>query len=364
MDKFLHIVSFNVPLPANYGGVIDVFYKIKSLHQEGVKIILHCFLYNRERNPELEKYCEKVIYYQRKSGLYYLFSWKPYIVLTRINFSLINKLSSDNYPVLFEGLHCCTYINNPIIKYKKKLVRIHNVEHQYYQHLAKNETNFLKKCYYKLEAVKLKFFEKQLRNANELLVLSKYDEDYYSARFENVNLIPPFHQYQKLNIEQNVEDYILFNADFTINFNYQFAKKLFELAKSTNQKLILAGKVSFENDDNLNIVRNPSDQELDHLVAFAFINIIPLEHPTGFKLKLVHALHRSKNIVLVGELFEELKTLKCNHVKLIPSLAGLPICMSEFKEVDDTISSIIENRENAIRYFDNQQHAKSIISKL
>ena len=31
MEKHLHIVAFNVPLPANYGGVIDVFYRLKAL---------------------------------------------------------------------------------------------------------------------------------------------------------------------------------------------------------------------------------------------------------------------------------------------------------------------------------------------
>ena len=44
-DKHLHIVSFDIPYPPNYGGVIDVYYKLKALHRKGVKIILHCFEY-------------------------------------------------------------------------------------------------------------------------------------------------------------------------------------------------------------------------------------------------------------------------------------------------------------------------------
>ena len=46
-NKHLHIISFDVPYPANYGGVIDVFYKIKALHAKCVKIHLHCFEYGR-----------------------------------------------------------------------------------------------------------------------------------------------------------------------------------------------------------------------------------------------------------------------------------------------------------------------------
>ena len=58
MNKYLNIVSLNVPYPPNYGGVIDIYYKIKALKAVGVKIILHCFLYNRPEAKELEELCE------------------------------------------------------------------------------------------------------------------------------------------------------------------------------------------------------------------------------------------------------------------------------------------------------------------
>ena len=52
MDKHLHIIALNIPFPPNYGGVIDIYYKIKALHQLGVKIILHCFAYERPQAEE------------------------------------------------------------------------------------------------------------------------------------------------------------------------------------------------------------------------------------------------------------------------------------------------------------------------
>ena len=36
MNKYLNIVSLNVPYPPNYGGVIDIYYKIKALKAVGV----------------------------------------------------------------------------------------------------------------------------------------------------------------------------------------------------------------------------------------------------------------------------------------------------------------------------------------
>ena len=68
MSKTLHIICHDVPWPADYGGVVDLFYKIKALHEEGIKIKLHCFDYGRGKQNELNKYCEEVNYYERARG--------------------------------------------------------------------------------------------------------------------------------------------------------------------------------------------------------------------------------------------------------------------------------------------------------
>jgi hypothetical protein len=68
IDKHLHIVTHDVPWPADYGGVIDIFYTLKALHEQGVKIHLHCFTQDREPQKELEKYCSSIHYYHRKKN--------------------------------------------------------------------------------------------------------------------------------------------------------------------------------------------------------------------------------------------------------------------------------------------------------
>ena len=59
MEKYLHIITLDVPYPPDYGGVYDLFYKLPALQQQGVKIHLHCFYKNRLPQRELEKYCEE-----------------------------------------------------------------------------------------------------------------------------------------------------------------------------------------------------------------------------------------------------------------------------------------------------------------
>ena len=95
-DYHIHIVSFQIPYPANYGGVIDVFHKINALHEIGVKVHLHCFQYDREESPELHQICHEVNYYPRTSFYKTFYSQVPFIVGSRKSQSLLAKLSEDD----------------------------------------------------------------------------------------------------------------------------------------------------------------------------------------------------------------------------------------------------------------------------
>jgi len=169
----LHIISFDIPFPANYGGVIDVFYKIRALHQAGVSIHLHCYEYKREPAPELNQYCQSVRYYPRKTGFLTNFGVKPYIVASRISEKLVDNLQNDNFPILFEGLHTCGIMVDARLKGRFMIYRESNIEHHYYFQLFKAEKNPVKKFYFLAESMRLKFFQKILRHASVMLTVSR-----------------------------------------------------------------------------------------------------------------------------------------------------------------------------------------------
>ena len=75
----IHIISFQSPYPANYGGAIDVYYKAKALKENNIYVILHCFEYNgRGMEEELYDIADEVYMYPRKTGLKSFISHKPY----------------------------------------------------------------------------------------------------------------------------------------------------------------------------------------------------------------------------------------------------------------------------------------------
>jgi glutaredoxin-related protein len=307
-NKTLHIVSFNIPFPANYGGVIDVFYKIKALQNQGVNIILHAFEYGRQQAPELEKYCSQVHYYHRSTNLTKQFSILPFIVRTRNVKALLQNLKKDNHPILFEGLHTCYFLNHPDLAKRKKYLRMHNVEWEYYAHLAKVESNFLKKAYFKLESEKLRFFEKKIKKVNGILAISKMDEQYFGKKYPSISthFIPAFHPNEKVEIEEGRGEYILFHGDLSVKDNERAAIFLLEkIMQRVGSQLIIAGlnpsgklKSIMEKTKNATLKANVSNDEMESLIKNAHVNILLSFQSAGMKLKLLNALFKGRFCVV------------------------------------------------------------------
>jgi hypothetical protein len=302
LNRSIHIVSFDIPFPANYGGVIDVFYKIKALHENGVKIKLHCFEYgDRGVAPELEKYCTHVFYYPRKKIT--LDITKPYIVATRGNATLLKNLLKDNDPILFEALHCCLLLDHPQLKNRFKMVRMHNIEHDYYRLLAESESNFCLKTYYGIESILLKNFESILRHANLILAISKKDEACLKSRFgDAVKLLPAFHGNSSIISKLGSGDYCFYHGKLSVAENHVAAMFLVnEVFSSTNIPLIIAGngigsdlKNAALPHTNIRLIEDISPEEINTFIENAHINVLPTFQPTGIKLKLINVLFQGR----------------------------------------------------------------------
>ncbi|MCF8359001.1 MAG: glycosyltransferase [Prolixibacteraceae bacterium] len=312
MDKHLNIVSFNVPWPADYGGVIDVFYRLKALAKAGIKIHLHCFTYGRKKSSELDKLCEEVTYYPRPRSLFYHFSAKPFIVNTRASKALLKNLLKNNYPILFEGLHTCGFLNHPKLVNRLKIVRAHNIEHLYYKGLAKKANSILKKTYYHFEALKLKRFEKTLEHASHIAAISDSDKKYFQEKYGKTFLLLPGHPNDEIKCKTGKGNYILYHADLSTSENEEAA--LFILDKITPDidfPFILAGKNptakifnASQKQSNVLVEANPPFAKMEELITNAHINLLPTFQPTGFKLKLLNALYNGRFCLVTPQMAE------------------------------------------------------------
>ena len=373
-NKHLHIVSFDIPFPADYGGVMDVFYKIKALHKEGILITLHCFQYReRHAQPELEKYCEKVYYYKRDLSPLSMLSSKPFIVKSRMTSALLKNLKKDDYPILFEGLHTCGILNDKILRGRQKIIRMHNVEWQYYRNLELLETRIWKRIYYKTESIKLKRFENEtVKYADYILTVSPDDDDYFKQLYEtenlnesNVDFIPPFHPNEKVECKTGRGEYVLFHGKLSVPDNELAAVYLIKKVFSkVDVPLIIAGKdpsVSLLDlarlHDNVQIVANPNDSKMNDLILNAQINVLLSFQRSGMKLKLLNALYRGRFCIVNRSMIQNtgleslciLKNTSKEIAAAIESYMNLQFSQNQIHDRHEILEKTFSNKKNAAK---------------
>lgn len=303
MSGCLNIIAFNVPYPADYGGVIDVFYRLKTLSDAGVKIHLHCFKYGREESTELEKFCEKVTYYPRSRSFIHQLSVMPFIVKTRCNKKLLDNLMENDWPILFEGLHTCCYLDHPKLKNRIKVVRSHNIEHHYYAGLADKAQSLEDRIYFRMEARKLKRFEKVLVHSNYIAAISEVDKNYLQTKYGKTFLMLPSHPSEDVQIKPGRGEFVLYHGDLSTRENTDAALFILkEIAvKLEAIRFVLAGKnpstILIQEADklkNAEVISNPVHEKMQELIADAHINLLLTFQATGFKLKLLNALFNGR----------------------------------------------------------------------
>lgn len=365
METALQIVAFNIPYPADYGGVIDVFYKIKALSECGVSIYLHCFEYNRPEAFELEEYCRKVYYYPRKKGLLHQLSIKPYIVITRKNEQLLKNLNAIQAPIIFEGLHSCYFLNYSSLKNHLRLVRTHNIEHDYYQNLRKVERNLFKKLFYCIEACKLRNYEKVLKNADHLLSISPNDNLYFDRKFGNSHFSPAFHPFNEIQSKAGKGDYILFHGNLSVAENKQAVNFLINnVFTKVCQKVIVAGKNpsnelihKIESIPNVELIANPDGIRMDELIENAHVCLLPTFQDTGLKLKLLASLFAGRFCIANSPMVNktglehlcELADTPAEMIDIINRLFGQDFTAEEIEKRRIILEDEFSNHRNALK---------------
>lgn len=307
-EKHLHIVTLNVPWPADYGGVIDLFYKLKALHAQGVNIHLHCFSEGRPSQEELNKYCVSVNYYQRKKDFGSFSLSLPFIVNSRVNDELIANLKKDDHPVLLEGIHCTYFLHTGELNNRKIIVRLHNAEFAYYRQLAKQETGLFKKFYFINESRLLKKYEKDLANKATFLAVSNQDVELYRKKFaaKDIHYLPVFLPYSLAVGKEGKGCFCLYHGNLSINENEKAATWLLKhVFNNLPIPFVIAGKNPSKRLQRLAhkhqhtcLVANPTEKEMQDMIRKAHVHVLPSFNSTGIKLKLLNAIFNGRHCLV------------------------------------------------------------------
>lgn len=367
MADYLHIVCLDAPAPPNYGGAMEMYYKIKALAASGKKIILHYFDYRADRNAdELQAICVAIHRYHRKSFFQSLSFNQPYIIASRVNKQVIKKLNEDDHPILLEGLHCAGAI--PQIKNTSRIVlRMHNNEAEYYRHLATVEKKIFKKVFFAREARLLDKYQHSMPQNISLAVLSKQDCRVFETEygFKRTTFIPCFVPWQKISASEGKSNFCLYHGNMQVAENEAAALWLIaNVFSKINNKCVIAGngiskkiEAAVQSIATISLVNNPGQQILENLISTAQINILPSLNNTGVKLKLLHALFNGRFCIT-----------NTNGIKGSAIDAGVSIANSpdEYLQLitqllpQEFTSRDIEERKYLERLYDNEANAQKL----
>ncbi|HVS97681.1 MAG TPA: glycosyltransferase [Puia sp.] len=334
MNDHLHIVCLDVPWPVDYGGVFDLFHKIRLLSRAGVRIHLHCFEYGRGPQPALDEYCVEVHYYSRHEGHKGFSHRLPYIVCSRSNGQLLDRLLKDDYPILLEGVHCTYLLDDPRFAARRIVLRLHNVEYRYYRELARCEGSLWKKLYYRHESNLLRAYERHIAPKVKILAVSEKDSERYRREFgaTHIETLPVFLPFEEVRSKEGTGCFCLYHGNLSVAENEKVATWLLKhVFASLDIPFIVSGKNPTPRLTRLVsqyphacLIPSPADEELQDLIAKAQVNILPSFNCTGVKLKLLNALYNGRHCIVNRDAVEDYRLREVCHVA---------DCAGEFREL-------------------------------
>jgi hypothetical protein len=371
-NRHLHIVSFDVPYPTDYGGVNAVFFKLKTLHEKGIKIHLHCFEYGRGKQDFLNQFCESVHYYSRTEGPKGFSFSIPYIVASRNNAKLWERLQKDKYPVLLEGIHCTYGLYADLLMNRKVILSLHNVEFEYYKQLSQWERSLVKKTYFHHESRLLERYEKRIASRCTIISLSEKDKQTYKTKFGagQISYLPAFIEQQSVQSIIGSGTYALYHGNLSVAENEKAAMWLLEkVFNDLDTPFVIAGKnpserliKSSHKQPNNCIVANPSAPEMKDLISKAQLHIMPSFTDSGIKLKLLNALFNGRHVItnenmISGTGLETLCHMADNAALMKYQVYRL--FQTPFKEED-----LKKRNDVLLKIFNNDAHAEKLIKLL
>ena len=153
-----------------------------------------------------------------------------------------------------------------------------------------------------------------------------------------------------LSIQENIKA-----ALFLINKVFAFSNYPLKIA---GKKPSLRIQSAIEKHPHITLIKNPSDQQMNELIAEAHMCLLPTHQKTGIKLKLIESLHRGRFCV-------------ANHA-MIHNTELAPYCYAantsnEWLKIIKTLrhkdfnSQLLKQRKQISTVFNNDREAQKLI---
>jgi glycosyltransferase involved in cell wall biosynthesis len=277
---------------------------------------------------------------------------------------LLEDLLQDDHPILLEGIHCTYLLSDERFNGRRIILRLHNVEYQYYRQLYQAEKSLIKKMYYLHESNLLKQYEQRIAGQVKILAVSEKDRMEYADGFgaKDIGLLPVFLPFGEVRGREGTGCFCLYHGNLSVSENEQvIAWLLKHVFCSLEVPLIISGKAPTARLTRLIarypqvcLIADPSEEELQDLIAKAQVNVLPSFHCTGIKLKLLNALFNGRHCVVNEDAVEATGLASICHMadhadtirSLITQLYTQPFTERDIRARREVLSGLYNNKAN------------------
>jgi glycosyltransferase involved in cell wall biosynthesis len=319
-------ISNRVPWPLNEGGTLGIYNYTRSFSLLGHEVTLYCLDGLKHNTPvqeateELSKFA-KVYIHPINTDIVAADAFKSLLANESYNVKrfynaifeeeLISLLQSQNFDVVqMEGTFTGPYIDT-VRKHFRGLIslRMHNVEYEIWERLAKNEKNPLKKVYLNRLASQLKNYEKDLLKKVDVVVpVTPDDEEKFKKIAPSIkSFVSPagidLSYWKCIPASSFTQWYHIGSMEWHANKEavdwYLNSIHDIMIKATSNYKLHLAGKgldqINYESIKRLDTHSNvPSAYEF---VKDKDVCVVPLKSGSGIRVKILEAMAAGKLVV-------------------------------------------------------------------
>lgn len=282
MDKHLHIVAHDVPLPSDSGILKELVFLTKALHAKGILLHLHCF--GKEQPESLAPFCHELHCYPKKQGHKGYSLSLPYAVSSRSEKSLVKRLEADQFPILFAGLKTVSpLLDTTWSKDRKIVVRMLRNEQTHFHDLTSLCQWGSQKLFYAIESIRFGQLMKKLLAIPIQFAISPEYKQTNTQSLDAFTVVDQLIEMPFLMPQQGTGNFCLYHGNLGKTEHAHAANWLLKNIFNTLEiPFVIAGdnpseKLEQAAHEKMHtcLVSNPSEKELHDLIKKAQINLLP-----------------------------------------------------------------------------------------
>lgn len=380
--KILMLLPF-LPIDQMSGGQTRWYHLIKFLSKNHKITVVSLIRGDKEKElsylPQIEKYCEKIMVFDRPKSPWTirnlfltLVTFRPLVVMRNFSLEERKAIAKELEENEYDMIHAETFYVMPHIpKTSVPIVLVDpTIEFSVYQHYVDNEVPFIFKFIYLFDVIKLKWWEKYYwRKANRVFAVSEEDKEIMEKELPDVKvgIIPngvDVSYFEEKKVKRQNPPRVLYHGDYKWMQNVEAVNILIKdiwpiiKKKTRSVKLWITGRSVpkeileiAKKDKDIIVSESPKDNR--DVFKTASVHVTPIMSPGGTRLKVLEAMASDLPVVSTPVGVAGLNIKKGKHALVSSSvneLAEMTVKVLEDKKLSTSLAK--EGKNFVAKNFD------------